>query len=113
MIWWVAFLFFAGMMLILAEFIIPGGVCGMVGGLMVLGSCALGVYQYPDLAWLIVVGEIVGAPFSYCYRRESGRECGREVCPRSMRQGERSNVEADCLSDCSCHARAAPALGAL
>lgn len=60
MIWWVLFLFGGGMVLILAEFIIPGAICGIVGGVLVLASCGVGVYAYPDHWFLIVLLECVG-----------------------------------------------------
>jgi membrane-bound serine protease (ClpP class) len=60
MIWWVLFLFAGGMVLILAEFIIPGAICGIVGGVLVLTSCGLGVYAYPDNWFFIVLLEGVG-----------------------------------------------------
>ena len=64
MIVWVLMLFATGMALILAEFIMPGMICGIVGGLLVLGSAALGCYTYPDYALIIIVGELAGVVFS-------------------------------------------------
>lgn len=61
MIWWVVFFFLTGMFLILAEFIVPGGICGLVGGLLVLASGGIGVYTFPEYALEIVTGELVGA----------------------------------------------------
>jgi membrane-bound serine protease (ClpP class) len=61
MIWWMFFFFLAGMLLILAEFIVPGAICGIVGALMVAGSCIIGVASFPDKAWMIITGEVVGA----------------------------------------------------
>ncbi len=61
MIGWVIFLFVVGMVLILSEFIVPGGICGVLGGLLLLVSCGLGWYHYPDEGVLIVIGEILGA----------------------------------------------------
>lgn len=57
MIWWVIFLFAGGMALILAEFIIPGAICGVIGGILLLTSCALGIYAYPHHLFLIVLLE--------------------------------------------------------
>jgi membrane-bound serine protease (ClpP class) len=60
MIWWVLALFLAGVILITVEFIVPGGICGAAGGLMVVGSAALGIYHYPD-QWLpILMLEFLG-----------------------------------------------------
>lgn len=64
MIWWVVFFFLAGMALILAEFIVPGGICGLVGAILVVLSGGIGVHAYPDSAVLIICGEGVGAVFS-------------------------------------------------
>lgn len=64
MLAWVIILFIAGMVLILAEFLIPGLVCGVVGALFVLASGGLGCYTYPDHAWLIIVGEFAGVVVS-------------------------------------------------
>lgn len=61
---WVIILFIAGMALILAEFIVPGIVCGAIGALFVLASAGLGCYTYPDYAWIIILFEFVGVVFS-------------------------------------------------
>ena len=61
MIWWVIFLFLAGMILVLAEFIVPGGIVGTFGVLLLLISGGMGVAYYPDYALLIVVSEFLGA----------------------------------------------------
>ncbi len=54
MIGWVLFLFFLGVFLILAEFIVPGGICGIVGGAFILASCGLGVYHFPGNGFMII-----------------------------------------------------------
>lgn len=59
MIWWVAFLFIIGILLILAEFILPGLICGILGAIAITLSCAVAVYFAPEHAFGIVVGEIV------------------------------------------------------
>ena len=64
MIGWVLLFFIAGMCMILAEFLLPGGVLGMLGALLVLTSAALGVYAYPEQAVLIIFGELTGAALS-------------------------------------------------
>jgi len=61
MIWWVIFLFLAGMILVLAEFIVPGGIVGSFGVLLLLVSGGMGVAYYPDYALTIVVSEFLGA----------------------------------------------------
>ena len=60
MIWWVLALFLAGVTLITVEFIVPGGICGSVGTLMVIGSTGLGIYHYPDYWLPIVMLEFLG-----------------------------------------------------
>jgi membrane-bound serine protease (ClpP class) len=61
MIWWAVLLFFAGIVLIYAEFILPGGICGATGLLMLLGSGALGVSALPGYEIFVIVGELAGA----------------------------------------------------
>ncbi len=60
MIWWVFLLFLCGVILILAEFIVPGGICGTFGFIMLLASTALGGYYYPDYLIHIIVFEFLG-----------------------------------------------------
>jgi len=60
MIAWAVILFIAGVVLILAEFIVPGLICGALGGMLVIGSGAIGCYLYPDLALMIILGELAG-----------------------------------------------------
>lgn len=61
MIYWVILLFVAGMALILAEFILPGAVLGVLGAIALIISTGLGVVFYPDYAIFIVALEVVGA----------------------------------------------------
>ncbi len=61
MILWVALLFAAGVLLIFAEFFVPGLVLGTIGGVLIVISALLGVYHYPDYALFIIIGETVGA----------------------------------------------------
>ena len=60
MITWVLILFAAGMALILAEFVMPGMICGIIGGSLVLASGVMGCYAYPEYVMWIVVGELLG-----------------------------------------------------
>ncbi len=53
-------LFVAGVALIFSEFFVPGGALGVLGGLLVIGSIALGWYQYPEYGIFITVGELAG-----------------------------------------------------
>jgi membrane-bound serine protease (ClpP class) len=57
---WAILFFIAGIILIFAEFLLPSGVCGAVGTLMIVASAALGLYHYPDYALWIVGGETIG-----------------------------------------------------
>ena len=57
MLTWVILLYIGGMVLILAEFLVPGGVCGFIGALAVLGSAWLGCFHYPDYVLFIILGE--------------------------------------------------------
>jgi len=57
---WLIILYGAGIVLILAEFIVPGMICGILGGGMVLTSGVLACYAAPEYTVMIVVGEVVG-----------------------------------------------------
>ena len=57
---WLSVMYGAGIVLILAEFIVPGMICGILGGAMVLASGVIGCRTFPEYAVMIVVGEIVG-----------------------------------------------------
>lgn len=59
MIWWIVFCFVAGIALILAEFILPGLVCGILGGILVTISCFIALYWHPEFAVAIIIGEIL------------------------------------------------------
>lgn len=58
MIVWIAIFFAAGIVLIISEFFLPGGVLGGMGIVLVLLSGTMGVYQYPDYAVFIIIGEL-------------------------------------------------------
>ncbi len=60
MIWWVIILFIAGATLITVEFVVPGGICGTFGGLMIITSAVLGCYHYPDYWLPILMMEFLG-----------------------------------------------------
>jgi membrane-bound serine protease (ClpP class) len=60
---WVVVLGLAGLVLIMAEFLVPGGILGAIGGILVLVSGGIGVYAYPDYAVFIVLGEVVVVVF--------------------------------------------------
>lgn len=58
--WAVIFLFLAGVTLIFAEFFVPGGMLGVLGGGIVIASTALGWYRYPEYGVYILVAELAG-----------------------------------------------------
>lgn len=60
MIMWIVLLFAGGLFLVFAEFMVPGGICGLLGGVGIITSCVLGVMHYPDYAVWIIMGELVG-----------------------------------------------------
>lgn len=60
MIWWILLFFVTGIALIVAEFILPGLVCGILGGLLVTASCGIALYWHPEHAVAIIIGEIIG-----------------------------------------------------
>jgi len=64
MIAWAILLFIAGMVLILAEFIVPGLICGILGGILVLASGIVAVTAYPDYILFITVAEVIGVCLS-------------------------------------------------
>ena len=61
MMLWILVLYVAGMTLILAEFIVPGLICGIVGSLLLVGSGVLAYNNYPDSLLIILLAEFVGA----------------------------------------------------
>lgn len=63
--WLLAVLLFAGgIALILAEFMLPGAVLGIVGFVLLVVAGVIGVSAYPGYAVLIIGGEIVGLGLS-------------------------------------------------
>ena len=53
-------MFLAGVILILAEFFLPGLILGIIGGCLILASCITGIMLYPSYAVLIIGGELLG-----------------------------------------------------
>ncbi|MCK5861954.1 MAG: hypothetical protein KAH38_05685 [Candidatus Hydrogenedentes bacterium] len=60
MIVWVILFFVTGLVLIFAEFFLPGLVLGTLGCLLIVISTILGVYHYADYALFIIIGEMAG-----------------------------------------------------
>ncbi|GMU92285.1 MAG: hypothetical protein AMXMBFR4_13430 [Candidatus Hydrogenedentota bacterium] len=75
MIWWVIFFFMVGLLLVLVEFILPGLVCGIIGGAMIVASCVLALYSHPEHALVIILGEGLAVILSLIF--------GFYVLPRS------------------------------
>jgi membrane-bound serine protease (ClpP class) len=79
MMWWIAFFFMAGIVLILAEFILPGLVCGVLGGAFLVVSCGLALYTFPQHGLFVIFGEglaailCIGLGFYYFPRSVVGR----------------------------------------
>lgn len=57
-------LFVSAMLLILSEFFVPGAVLGFLGAILLLSSCAVGWYTYPEYVIFIVLAELVGTALS-------------------------------------------------
>ncbi len=60
MIWWVIILFAAGATLITVEFVVPGGICGTAGALLIIVSAVMGCYHYPEYWLPILMLEFLG-----------------------------------------------------
>ena len=58
---WCLLLFVLGVALIVVEFIVPGAVCGILGGILLIASTVAGVNAQPEYALFIICGEFVGA----------------------------------------------------
>lgn len=79
MITWAVLLYIAGILLVFAEFFVPGGICGVIGGMAIVVSCLLACYAYPDYSLFIVIGQFLGvligviAGFKYLPRTRLGK----------------------------------------
>lgn len=61
----VVLLYVAGIVLILAEFMLPGLVLGILGGVLVLASMGYALYAYPDIGWMVAIGQVLGVGVSF------------------------------------------------
>jgi membrane-bound serine protease (ClpP class) len=61
---WIIVLYFAGLLLFMAEFVIPGMITGIIGSVMIISSLVLAVKHIPDYALLIVILQLVGVLFA-------------------------------------------------
>lgn len=57
-------LFVAGIILVIAEFFLPGGVLGILGFLLIAASTVIGVMTYPQYSLFIITGEVMGLVIS-------------------------------------------------
>jgi len=57
-VWFVILLFLAGMVLVFAEILAPGGILGVLAGACFIGSCYLGYRNYPSSWGYIVIIEL-------------------------------------------------------
>jgi membrane-bound serine protease (ClpP class) len=57
---WLIIMYAAGLVLVLAEFIVPGLICGILGGGLLLASGVLACHAAPEYTVFIVVGELAG-----------------------------------------------------
>jgi membrane-bound serine protease (ClpP class) len=60
MIGWILLLYFGGLFLIVAEFFVPGGICGAFGGAAVLASAAMAVMYFPSYAFFVILAQFIG-----------------------------------------------------
>lgn len=62
---WAMIALYAGaMVLIVLEFVLPGGILGGVGVIMALASAAIGIFYYPEYTIVILVLQFVGLAIS-------------------------------------------------
>ena len=58
---WVVFLFVAAAALIILEFVLPGGILGAIGAILMVTSCVMGMINFPQYAVFILIAESIGA----------------------------------------------------
>jgi membrane-bound serine protease (ClpP class) len=60
-LFWAVFLFIIGVVLIVAEFVLPGLICGITAVACLIASTVIGIKAYPEYTVFIIVGESIGA----------------------------------------------------
>ena len=60
MLWAIVLLFLGGVVLLFAEFLLPGAIMGIIGAIMIVASVVIGWLQYPEYGLFIFGGEAVG-----------------------------------------------------
>ena len=58
--WITVILFVAGIALIVSEFVVPGAILGVLGGLLLIASTAYGWYTFPQYGVFIALAELAG-----------------------------------------------------
>jgi len=58
---WTLFLFLAGAALVIVEFILPGGILGILGAILIVASTVVGMINFPEYSLFILIGESIGA----------------------------------------------------
>lgn len=57
---WVIFLYACGIGLLLTEVFVPGLICGIIGGALIIASAVYGAFSFPDYGLWIVLLEFLG-----------------------------------------------------
>jgi len=57
---WVVILYLAGLVLVLAEFLIPGMIAGVVGACLIIASAIVAIRDVPEYAFFTILAELVG-----------------------------------------------------
>ena len=63
---WIVLLLAGGVMLILAEFFLPGLVCGVAGAMMIIGAMTWTALEHPETAVPIITGEAIAVLVALC-----------------------------------------------
>jgi membrane-bound serine protease (ClpP class) len=63
---WVVLMFVAACLLILTEFLLPGGILGFAGAALLVGGCIYGMLNVPQYGVFILIGETLGAVLTIC-----------------------------------------------
>ena len=58
---WPILLFVLGISLIVLEFVLPGIICGIGGVVLLCASAVIGIENYPEYTFIIILGEFFGA----------------------------------------------------
>lgn len=97
MIAWILVLYLAGLLLFLAEFIIPGMISGIIGTVMLISSIVLVIVYHPGIALFGVMAQLLGvlvAVIAGMYLLPRSRY-GRYLILQDSQQAEAGWVSAD------------------